>query len=323
MDQDCKTSRISLKRKITQMLKGIKILDFTHRLPGPLAGKILSDLGAEVIKVEDHKHKDPFLSGAFSEFDQSFENWYEELNRNKQVIRLDFKSPDIKTEIKKLLDGAQGLLLSLSPKLKTSLGLDDESLKSLNIAVVELEASSTHNKAMHDLNALAISGYLSLHVAHETNAIVAPPFMPVAGIAFGQQVATQILANIIEAGRTKGFVKSVSYLHDTADAIFNPFWSKELQGQKKTKFLHNGAYPCYSLYRTKDGQYVAVAAVEDKFWADLIQTFGINLPLERRFNTTEESFNAVATVFAKLTADEIESKSLNKELCLSIVRKIG
>ena len=59
------------------MLEGIKILDFTHRLPGPLAGKILSDMGAEVIKVEDIKHKDPFLSGMFSEFDQSFENWYE------------------------------------------------------------------------------------------------------------------------------------------------------------------------------------------------------------------------------------------------------
>ena len=305
------------------MLKGIKILDFTHRLPGPLAGKILSDLGAEVIKVEDIKHKDPFLSGMFSEFDQSFESWYAELNKNKKVLRLDFKDPNIKTEINKLLEGAQGLLLSLSPKLKMSLGLDDESLKGRNIAIVELEASSTHNKAMHDLNALAISGYLSLHVAHETDAIVPPPFMPVAGIAFGQQVATQMLANIIESSRTKGFVKSVSYLHDTADSILNPFWSKTLRDQKKTKFLHNGAYPCYSLYRTSDAQYVAVAAVEEKFWTDLIATFEINLALERRFETTEEAFNIVASTFAKLTADEIERRSQNKELCLSIVRKIS
>ena len=305
------------------MLKGIKILDFTHRLPGPLAGKILSDLGAEVIKVEDQKHKDPFLTGMFSEFDRSFENWYEELNKNKQIVRLDFKSENIKSEVQELLKGAHGLLLSLSPKLKTNLGLDDEALKGTNLAVVELEASSTHNKAMHDLNALAISGYLSLHVAHETAPIVAPPFIPVAGIAFGQQVATQMLANIIEAGRSSRFVKSVSYLHDTADAILHPFWSATLREQKKTKFLHNGAYPCYSLYRTKDGQYVAVAAVEDKFWSDLIQTFSINLPLEKRFNTDAEAFDAVAGVFAKLTATDIESKSQNKELCLSIVRKIS
>lgn len=305
------------------MLKGIKIIDFTHRLPGPLAGKILADLGAEVIKIEDIKHKDPFLSGMFSEFDQSFENWYEELNRNKQVIRLDFKDPSAKEEIRKHLVEAQGLMLSLGPKLKNNLGLSDDDLKGLNLAVVELEASSTHNKAMHDLNALAISGYLSLHVAHEEDPIVAPPFLPVAGIAFGQQVATQLLANIIESIRTKGFVKSVSYLHDTADAILHPFWSSTLRGQKKTKFLHNGAYPCYSLYRTSDAQYVAVAAVEEKFWSDLIATFSIDLPLERRFETSEQAFNAVARTFAKLTADEIEKRSHNKELCLSIVRKIS
>ena len=305
------------------MLKGIKIIDFTHRLPGPLAGKILADMGAEVIKIEDIKHKDPFLSGMFSEFDQSFENWYEELNKNKKVIRLDFKDPPAKAEIRKHLADSQGLMLSLGPKLKNNLGLNDEDLKEFQLAVVELEASSTHNKAMHDLNALAISGYLSLHVAHENNPIVAPPFMPVAGIAFGQQVATQLLANIIESNRTKGFVKSVSYLHDTADAILHPFWSSTLRGQKKTKFLHNGAYPCYSLYRTSDGQYVAVAAVEEKFWTDLKETFSIDLPLERRFETTDQAFNAVASTFAKLTADEIEKKSQHKELCLSIVRKIS
>lgn len=305
------------------MLKGIKILDFTHRLPGPLAGKILADMGAEVIKVEDEKHRDPFLSGMFSEFDQSFENWYEELNKKKKVVRLDFKGSGIKDEIRELLKDASGIMMSLSPKLKTSLGLTDEDLAGMKIAAVDLEASSTHNKAMHDLNALAISGYLSLHVAHEEDPIVAPPFMPVAGIAFGQQVATQMLANIIESSRSNGFVKSVSYLHDTADAILHPFWSSTLRNQKKTKFLHNGAYPCYSLYRTSDGQYVAVAAVEEKFWVDLVETFSIDLPLERRFETSTEAFNAVASTFAKLSTAEIERRSQNKELCLSIVRKIS
>jgi alpha-methylacyl-CoA racemase len=305
------------------MLRGIKIIDFTHRLPGPLAGKILADLGAEVIKIEDIKHKDPFLSGMFSEFDQSFENWYEELNNKKQILRLDFKAPDIKEQVKRVLEGASGLMLSLSPKLKLTLGLTDEDLKHRELAVIELEASSTHNKAMHDLNALAISGYLSLHVAHENAPIVAPPFMPVAGIAFGQQVATQLLAGIIDSQRTKAFVKSVSYLHDTADAVLHPFWSNTLRSLKKTKFLHNGAYPCYSLYRTLDGHYVAVAAVEEKFWSDLKETFSIQLPLEKRFETSEEAFNEVARVFAKLNATEIESKSQNKELCLSIVRKIS
>lgn len=307
------------------MLKGIKIIDLSHRLPGPLAGKILHDLGAEVIKIEDEKHRDPFLSGMFSEFDQSFEDWYQELNGNKRIVRLDFKSADIKQKVAQLLEGSHGLILSLSPKLKHNLGLGDESLiqRKHALAVVELEASSTHNKAMHDLNALAISGFLSLHVAHENAAIVPPPFLPVAGIAFGQQVATQLLANIITAKSSDRLVKSVSYLHDTAENIFHPFWSKKLREEKRTKFLHNGAYPCYSLYRAKDGNYVAVAAVEEKFWTDLTSTYGIGLPLNQRFETNPVAFDAVASVFAKLTTNEIETLAKDKELCLSIVRKIS
>lgn len=304
------------------MLNGLKIIDLTHRLPGPLAGKILHDLGAEVIKIEDEKHKDPFLSGMFSEFDRSFENWYEELNGKKKIIRLDFKSPDIKKEIAEILEDADGILLSLSPKLKTTLGLNDENLMR-ELAVVELEASSTHNKAMHDLNALAISGYLSLHVAHETDAVVPPPFLPVAGIAFGQQVATQMLANMIASKKSKSLVKTISYLHDTAEAIFHPFWSKELRNQKRTKFLHNGAYPCYCLYRCLDGNYVALAAVEEKFWSDFIATFDVPLELSQRFNTDPTSFRILSDMFAKLTAKEIEAKASDKELCISIVRKIS
>ncbi len=307
------------------MLKGFRIIDLTHRLPGPLAGKILSDLGAEVIKIEDEKHQDPFLSGMFSDFDDSFEDWYEELNRNKTIIRLDFKAADIKMKMKPYLENADGILLSLSPKLKLSLGLDDESLSAFSkpLAVIELEASKSHKKAMHDLNALALSGFLSLHVAHETSSIVAPPFFPFAGIAFGQQVAIEILANILRAIQTKGLVKSTSYLYETTESILHPFWSEKLQKEKRTKFLHNGAYPCYSLYRLKDGNYVALAAVEEKFWNDFMITFDISLGLQERFNTSEESFQKVSSVFAKLSTLEIENKAKDKELCLSIVRKLS
>jgi crotonobetainyl-CoA:carnitine CoA-transferase CaiB-like acyl-CoA transferase len=306
------------------MSKRLKFIDLTHRLPGPLAGKILCDLGYEVIKIEDEKHKDPFLSGQFSEFDDSFEDWYKELNQQKKLVRLDFKSPQIKENIADFLKDADGLLLSLSPKLKEALGVDDASLQALNrpFAAVELEASQSHHKAMHDLNALALSGFLSLHIAQTQEPIVAPPFLPVAGIAFGQQVATQVLANLLQAKEESRVVKSTSYLYDSSEAIFHPLWSKNLQAQKKSKFLHNGAYPCYSLYRLKDGNYVAMAAVEDKFWQDCIEIFKIPLPLEKRFDTNRSSFEKVADTFAKLDTSEIETMTRNKELCISIVRKI-
>jgi hypothetical protein len=68
---------------------------------------------------------------------------------------------------------------------------------------------------------------------------------------------------------------------------------------------------------------VAVAAVEEKFWTELINVFSIPLALEKRFHTDPEAFKAVAQTFAKLSSKEIETRANNKELCISIVRKIN
>jgi alpha-methylacyl-CoA racemase len=303
------------------MLSNLTILDFSHRLPGPLAGKILSDLGARVLKIEDSTRKDPFISGMFSEFDQSFEHWYEELNQKKQIIRLDFKSPGVKEEIQHYLKDASGVILSLSEKLKTQLGLTKEELKEFPLAAIELEASSRHHKALHDLNALAMSGILSLHVAHENGDILRPPFLPVAGIAFGQQIATEMLAMILKVRENKKFIHSTCYLYESTEKIFSLFWPKKERDLHQTLFLHNGAYPCYSLYRLKDHNYLAVAAVEEKFWVDLTETFSIPWAKEKRFDRGEEGFQVLSSVFAKLSSSEIETMSKNKELCITIVRK--
>jgi hypothetical protein len=67
---------------------------------------------------------------------------------------------------------------------------------------------------------------------------------------------------------------------------------------------------------------VALAAVEEKFWINFQNTFSSNLPLERRFETSEIAFIEVAKTFAQMSADEIEKKSKNIEMCLSIVRNI-
>jgi len=296
----------------------MKIIDLSQRLPGPFAGKILSDLGAEVIKIEDSKRPDPFLE---FDVDQSFKCWYEELNSSKKIVRLDFSSEHIQAEIAKILQGADALLMGLPEKLKTKLGLQDENLPR-PLAVVELSASRIH-KSMHDLNAMAQCGLLSLHVADENREIAPPPFLPIAGISFGQQVATQTLANIINSKQTNALVKTECYLQDNAEFILNCFWPLKLRHDSRGKFLHNGAYPCYCLYRTLDGHYVAVAAVEERFWTQLIEIFQIDLSVEDRFSKDPKSFDKVKSTFAKLNADAIERLALDKDICVTIVRKIN
>jgi alpha-methylacyl-CoA racemase len=307
-----------------KLLDGISILDFSHRLPGPLAGKILADLGATVIKIEDEVFKDAFLSGMFASFDKSFTNWYEELNANKQIVRLNFKSETIKEDIRPYLDKADAIIMGPPPKLRAKLGVDQESLNKLGkpFAAVELLASKEHNNAMHDLNAMAMTGMLSLFINEKFDDIVDPPFLPFMGIAFGQQVASSLTAAILRSVRENKLICTDTYLYDDSESVFAPFWPKQDRDNKRTKFLHNGAFPCYSLYKLADGNYAAIAAVEEKFWKSFIRIFNIDVPATERFNTSAEIFNKVSTVLKTYNSDEFGKLANEHDICLSLVSKI-
>lgn len=305
-----------------EILKGITVLDFSHRLPGPLSGKILADYGATVIKIEDNIYKDAFLVGLFAQADESFVNWYEELNRNKQLVRLDFKAADASLKIAKYLDLADAIIMGPSPKLRANLGIDNDQLKNRKIATIELFASKNDQTAMHDLNAMAMSGLLSLFIGSSNEPIIPPPFLPIMGIGFGSVVATQLTGAILKSKMENKFITTNAYLYDDCLNLFSPFWPKADRQKKRTKFLHNGAFPCYCLYRLSDGHYAAVASVEDKFWESFIKIFNINLDLDSRFNTDIETFNQVANVLQTYDSKRFLEIATNNDICLSLVRKI-
>jgi alpha-methylacyl-CoA racemase len=305
---------------MSKLLEGFTVLDFTHRLPGPLAGKILVGLGAKVIKVEDVIFKDPFIEGLFSEFDESFPHWYEELNEQKELLRLDFKSDSIKDEIQCLLQSADGILMGLPPKVQKKLGIDEDSLKekNLSIAVVEMLASKEHKSAMHDLNALAMTGLLALHIEGRTEPYISPPFLPIAGIAFGHKAATDLLATMLDVKRKKQAVFHQTYLFESTDEIFGAFWPKKSRG--RSKFLHNGLYPCYGLYKTKDQKYVALAAVEEKFWIKFCELFKQEIEPMKRFYTEDKSvFDQISKCFLSYDQSQIEEIIRDEDFCLSLI----
>lgn len=303
-------------------LTGFTFLDLSHRLPGPLGGKILADLGAEVIKVEDQKFKDPFIFGLFAEMDPSFPHWYEELNHKKQIVRIDFKSPEAKDELKKLLDKADGVIMGLPPKVRSFLGVDRETLEKLNRPFCHIELFSKRDltRGMHDLNALADTGLLKLYVEGHQEPVLDPPFLPVAGIVFGHKAATDLLAGLLLAKRENKPQFIESYLYEASEEILAPFWPKACRKNNETRFLHNGRYPCYALYRLKDGSYAALAAVEEKFWERFIASIGLNISAELRFHHQDRSvFDQVAQAFAALTRSEVAQLIEQHDMCLSLV----
>lgn len=303
-------------------LEGIVILDLSHRLPGPMAGKVLSDLGAEVIKVEDQKFKDPFIQGLFAEMDPSFPHWYDELNRNKRLLRIDFKGPDAKAQLADLVAKADGIIMGLPAKVRVALGVDQASLEKMNRPLCQVELFSKRNltRGMHDLNALADTGLLKLYVEGHQEAILDPPFLPVAGISFGHKAATDLLAGLLKARSLNKALFLESYLYEATEELLSPFWPKACRANGDKRFLHNGRYPCYSMYRLKDGNYAALAAVEEKFWQRFCESTGLNIEAEKRFHFEDQSiFKQVSAIFSKLDSVQVEKLIQENDMCLSLV----
>lgn len=302
-------------------LAGMKIIDLSHRLPGPLCGKILSDLGADVIKIEDHVFQDPFLSGLFAQFDSSFVSWYENLNMGKKIERFDFNSKTDQEKIHQIVLSADAVIVGIPYKTREKLKITDQDLSLKKpMVVIELLASATEKKSMHDLNAMATTGLLSLYVAGQSQKIIDPPFLPIAGISFGHKGATDLLAAYIKATKENStqFVKT--YLDQVTEEVLGIFWPKADRELGRNKFLHNGIYPCYSLYQTKDQKYVALAAVEEKFWLRFCEVFKIDTKMDRFHHEDAKLFDLIAQTIGQYDQKEIASMIADEDLCLSIIK---
>lgn len=296
------------------------IIDLSHRLPGPFCGRIVNTLGAKVTKIEDHQFQDPFLSGLFAEFDSSFISWYENLNNEKEILRFDFNLKKDQEKIRQMVLDADAVIMGLPDKTRKKLCLTDLDLKlDKPFVFIELLASANEKKSMHDLNAMAKNGLLSLYVAGQHEKIIPPPFLPIAGISFGHKAATDLLAAYIKAFRERKtqFVKT--YLDEATDELLGTFWPKADRVKNKTTFLHNGLYPCYSIYQTRDKKYVALAAVEEKFWERFCDLFQIKKDISRFYCEDSKLFHLVANQIATFTQDEISVMIADEDLCLSII----
>ncbi len=300
-----------------KLLEGIKILDISSRLPGPLAGKILRDLGAEVIKIEDKNKRDPFAMPLGTTKDLTFNRWYKNINQDKNIIFLDYKSPKDQSEIKKLIERVDGVIISLPPSLKELLGLSQNHIEKLDqqIAVISLSAQKESKNAMHDLNALAETQILNIYTKLLDKKIIEPPFLPIAGITYGNKIATDLIAAMI---KTKT-INAPIYYHSDLLSSTQEILGTLFKGQTESSFLHNGKYPCYSIYQTRDKKFIALAAIEEKYWSEFSNCFNLHLTSEDRFNYSEKIFNIISNKISSYTQNEIINKTKSSNFCLSII----
>ena len=248
-------------------------------LPGPYMTWILALLGADVVKVENPSGGD--YSRALMG-DGNSSPFFEAVNRNKRSVALNLKHPQGKRIFLNLLKSYDVLIDGFRPGTMEKLGLGYDDTSKVNPRLIHVSISGygqtgpNRLKAGHDINYLALSGILSM--TGSRNGDLALPGVQVADLAGGSLMAlTGLLAAIIQREKTgKGQFVDVSMYDGLLSLATMVFAGVEagLEPPEPSGMTLNGRYPCYGLYKTSDGRYMSLGALEFKFWKNFCEAVG-------------------------------------------------
>jgi crotonobetainyl-CoA:carnitine CoA-transferase CaiB-like acyl-CoA transferase len=261
-------------------LHGVRVLDLTRLLPGPVCTLHLADLGADVIKVEDTGAGD--YARALGAKPGATSAFFRMVNRNKRSVALDLKDARGRDAFLALARRADVVVESFRPGVVASLGVDYEAVRAVRPSVVYAsitgygQTGPRAKAAGHDINYLGYAGVLD-----QTGTRGGPPALSnlqIADLLGGAlTAAVAILAAVVAAQRT-GRGRCVDVAMADGALAHNIFSLHALEQAGRTmprgEDLLTGGVPCYGVYPTKDGRWLAVGALEDKFWRTVCTTIG-------------------------------------------------
>lgn len=261
-------------------LRGLRILDLTRLLPGPVATMHLADLGAEVIKIEDTGAGDYARTmGPGADPVAGVDSLYFRMvNRNKKGLRLDLKQAAGVDVFRRLAKHADVIVESFRPGVVDKLGIGYEAVRQINPRIVYCSISGYGQTgpwaelAGHDINFLATAGLLDQIGTHDGKSSGAPaiPNLQVGDLLGGALTPlVGLLAAVIGARATgQGSHVDVAMSDAVLAHTIFPLVATLLQGRPAPRGadLLTGGVPCYAVYRTADERYLAVGALEPKFW---------------------------------------------------------
>lgn len=306
-------------------LEGLLVLDFSTLLPGPLAGLILAEAGARVVKIERPGRGDEMRTYEPRVGADSIN--FAMLNRGKQSIALDLKAQDAVERLKPLIQRADVLIEQFRPGVMERLGLGYDALRRINPKLVYCSITGwgqTGPKAQvaaHDLNYIAETGVLGL-AAGADGAPVVPPVLA-ADIAGGAYPAVM---NIMFALRQRDITGLGAYLDIAmADSMFSfLYWGlgSGFAGSGWPKAggeLVTGGSPRYQIYKAADGRYIAAAPLEDKFWENFARIIELPEAMRDPAAPTSQAIAAVAERIATRTSAEWQAAFDGHDVCCSVV----
>ena len=308
-------------------LDGVRVLDLSRLLPGPYCTLLLADLGAEVIKIEDLAGGDtiraypPFIGGQSA--------YFLALNPGKKSLAINLKPARGREVFMRLVRTAQVVVEGFRPGTMDRLGIGFESLQAVNPALVYCsisgygQAGPLRDRAGHDLNYIARAGILGLSGSRDGSPSIPP--VQIADLSSAMYAAVAILAALRESERSgRGRNLDIGMM-DSAMAwlvlTVAEFAAGERGGRGR---LHlTGKFPCYHVYRTKDGQEVTLAALETKFWSDFCRVTGRPDLTDLQYSEEPRAFDEVAALFAGRTRDEWVALAREGDFCCEPVQALA
>ncbi|MDE1854083.1 MAG: CoA transferase [Thaumarchaeota archaeon] len=301
-------------------LHGVRVVDATRLLPGGFCTMLLSDMGAEVIKVEqpglgDYMRSTPPTKNGRSPVHAS-------VNRNKLSIGIDLKSAEGRQVMKRLLRDADVFVEGFRPGAMSRLGLSFSEVKKVNPRIIYCSISAYGQEGKlssmpgHDINFQAMAGTLGYSSGAEV------PLLQLGDMTSGMYAALGILGALVSR---KGAVSiDVPIVGSLLSWMVIPASAYLATGlpPKEGHSLVFGSTPYYNLYKTSDGKHMAVAAIEERFWRNLVTALGVPALEHKRFGTQKERREVTAALtraFASKTRDEWARLLMHKDTCTTPV----
>jgi crotonobetainyl-CoA:carnitine CoA-transferase CaiB-like acyl-CoA transferase len=296
-------------------LSGIRVVDLSQFLPGPMMSVMMADQGADVIKVEP-KAGDPARDQApFDSYGGEEQSvWFANLNRGKKSVVLDLKSDSGKADLRALIETADVFVEGFRPGVMKRLGFDYDAVKAIkpdivycSISAFGQDGSLAHHPA-HDMAVQALAGFLAVNDGLDGTPVV--PGAPSADLAAGLTALSAVLMALIGRDRTgEGayidcamFDSMLPWCAHTAGSAIAGGASPVSRSQRSL-----GGAGFYQVYETSDGKHVALGGREIKFATNLLTALDRLdlLPLaEAPAGEQGELIDFLRATFAAKTRDE-------------------
>ena len=302
-------------------LAGMKIVELAGIGPGPMAGMLLADMGAEVLRIERPGEADLGVKR---------ERRFDLMLRNRKSIALDLKDPQAVAIVLDLVAKADALIEGFRPGVTERMGLGPDECLARNPRLVYGRVTGwgqtgpLAHAAGHDINYIALTGALNAIGGRHQPPAIPPAYLGdfAGGAMF---LVTGVLAAMIEAARSgQGQVIDAAIV-DGAATLGTVFYGMTAAGQwqqeRGTNVLDSGAH-YYNVYQCRDGRWISVGPIEARFYGDLLERIGVDpvsLGDQLDASNWEAAREQLAEIFRTRTRDEWCRLLDNTDACFAPV----